>query len=95
MSKKKEEEGVFAEMWYQDIEAKNHKEDEKQRIAKERNMEVSLVLKKQMQVLEQQKQEEKRIRLENAKLLVSLMFCFIHMLFLERNNFVISSEYLN
>ncbi len=57
-------------MWYQDIEAKNHREDEKQRIAKEKNMEVSKVLKQQMQVLEQQKQEEKRIRLENAKLLV-------------------------
>ena len=58
-------------MWYQDIQAKNQKEDEKQRVAKERNMEVSMVLKQQMQVLEQQKQEEKRIRLENAKLLVS------------------------
>lgn len=64
-----EDEGVFAEMWYQDIQAKNQKEDEKQRVAKERNMEVSMVLKQQMQVLEQQKQEEKRIRLENAKLL--------------------------
>lgn len=66
---KMEEEGVFADMWYQDIEAKNLKEDEKVRIRKEKNHEVSLVLKQQMEVLEQQKQEAKRIRNENAKLL--------------------------
>lgn len=66
---KMEEEGVFADMWYQDIEAKNLKEDEKARIRKEKNREVSLVLKQQMEVLEQQKQEAKRIRNENAKLL--------------------------
>jgi len=66
---KMEEEGVFADMWYQDIEAKNLKEDEKARIRIEKNREVSLVLKQQMEVLEQQKQEAKRIRNENAKLL--------------------------
>lgn len=56
-------------MWYQDIQAKNFKEDEKERVAKERNLQVSKVLKQQMEVLEQQKQEAKRIRNENAKLL--------------------------
>lgn len=64
-----EDEGIFAEMWYQDIEAKNFKEDEKVRRAKERNMQVSAVLKQQMEVLEAQKMEAKRIRNENAKLL--------------------------
>lgn len=64
-----EDEGIFAEMWYQDIEAKNFKEDEKMRKAKERNMQVSAVLKQQMEVLEAQKLEAKRIRNENAKLL--------------------------
>ncbi len=64
-----EEEGIFAEMWYQDIQAKNFKEDEKARVRKEKNMEVSSVLKQQMEVLERQKLEAKRIRNENAKLL--------------------------
>lgn len=64
-----EEEGIFADMWYQDIQAKNFREDEKERIAKERNLQVSKVLKQQMEVLEQQKMEAKRIRNENAKLL--------------------------
>ncbi len=64
-----QEEGVFAEMWYQDIQAKNLKEDEKARVRKEKNMEVSAVLKQQMEVLERQKLESKRIKNENAKLI--------------------------
>lgn len=64
-----QEEGVFADMWYQDIEAKNLKEDDKLRKTKERNLQVSAVLKQQMEVLENQKLETKRIKNENAKLL--------------------------
>jgi hypothetical protein len=36
-----EDEGVFAELWHQDIEAKNLREEEKVRVAKERNMQVT------------------------------------------------------
>lgn len=64
-----EEEAIFADMWYQDIAAKNAREDQKVQATKERNLKVSAVLKEQMQVLEAQKQEAKRIRNENAKLL--------------------------
>ena len=39
-----EDEGVFAELWHQDIEAKNLREEEKVRVAKERNMQVTGIL---------------------------------------------------
>ncbi len=59
-------------MWYQDIQQKKLKEDEKMYQAKQRNLQVSSVLQEQMKVLEAQKMEEKRIKNENAKLIVSL-----------------------
>jgi len=66
---KLQEEGVFAELWYQDIQAKTAKEEEKNRLAHERNRQVAGVLKEQMKVLDDQKLEEKRIKNENTKLI--------------------------
>ena len=61
---------MFADLWYQDIKAKKDKEDEIARKQYERNHETASVLKEQMQVLEDQKMEEKRLRNETAKLMV-------------------------
>ena len=58
-------------MWYQDIQAKTAKEEEKNRLAHERNRHVAGVLKEQMKVLDDQKLEEKRIKNENTKLIVN------------------------
>ncbi|CAF0710400.1 unnamed protein product [Brachionus calyciflorus] len=66
---KLEEEAMFADLWYQDIQAKKDKEDREARKAYEKNMEVAQVLKQQMEVLERQKEEEKRIKAENGRLM--------------------------
>ena len=50
--------------------AKKEREDNDARKLAERNKEISAVLKEQMQVLEKQKEEEKRLRVENARLMV-------------------------
>lgn len=65
-----EEEAVFADLWQKDYEAKKFKEEEKARISAEKNRETTAILKEQMQVLEDQKQEEKRLRNENMRLIV-------------------------
>ena len=61
-------------MWFQDIQAKKDKEDREARKVYERNREVSAILKDQMKILEDQKFEENRLRVENARLLVNKCF---------------------
>ena len=65
-----EEEAIFANLWYQDIQAKKDREDRDARKQAERNRQVADILKEQMLVLEKQKEEEKIIRAQNARLLV-------------------------
>ena len=55
-------------MWYQDIQAKKEREDNEARKLAERNQQTAAVLREQMQVLEAQKEEEKRLRIENSRL---------------------------
>lgn len=59
-------------MWYQDIEAKKNREDMEARDQAERNQKVAAILKEQMQVLEKQREEEKRLRIENSRLIVNV-----------------------
>ncbi|RMZ98613.1 cilia- and flagella-associated 53-like [Brachionus plicatilis] len=66
---KLEEEAIFADLWYQDIQAKKDREDRDAKKALERNMEVAGILKQQMEVLERQKEEEKQIKAENGRLM--------------------------
>lgn len=68
-----EEEAMFADLWQKDFEAKTDKENEIARIKAERNREMSTILKEQMQVLENQKLEEKRLRNENMRLVEEKM----------------------
>jgi hypothetical protein len=62
---------MFADLWYQDIQAKKDKEDRDARKAYEKNREVAQILKQQMEVLERQREEEKRIKAENGRLMVN------------------------
>ena len=57
-------------MWAKDIQAKQDREDREAQKVADRNKQVSAVLKEQMQVLEHQKEEEKRIRADTARLMV-------------------------
>ena len=66
-----EEEAMFANMWYQDIEAKKEREDQEAKRQHERNQQTLAVLKEQMKVLEDQRLEQKRLRNETARLMVS------------------------
>ena len=50
--------------------AKKEREENEAKKLAERNRDVSEVLKQQMQVLDDQKEEEKRLRGENIRLLV-------------------------
>lgn len=61
---------MFADLWYQDLNAKKEREEQEKQNLLERNRTVTQVLKEQMKVLEDQKLEEKRARNENAKLMV-------------------------
>ena len=61
-------------MWFQDIQAKKDKEDREAKKVYDRNREISAILKEQMKVLEDQKFEENRLRVENARLLVNIRF---------------------
>lgn len=67
-----EEDKIFTELWYQNIEAKKAREDRDAAAAYERNMQTAVVLKEQMQILEKQKEKEKWLIMENARLSVSI-----------------------
>lgn len=52
------------------MQAKKEREDRDAKKAYEQNKEVAEILKQQMDVLEKQKEEEKRIKAENGRLMV-------------------------
>ena len=82
---------MFADLWYNDMLAKKQREDEDARKNLEKNYQTAQVLKEQMQVLERQKEEEKKLRLENTKLIVRLFILteevFIRRVFINIYNF--------
>ena len=85
----KEEEAIFADMWYQDIQAKKDKEDREAKKVYDRNREISAILKEQMKVLEDQKFEENRLRVENARLLVkkiTINYCLANLFETSKKN---------
>lgn len=61
---------MFANLWYQDANAKKDREDREKAELDERNRIVAEKLREKMKVLDEQKLEEKRLRRENAKLMV-------------------------
>ena len=75
---------MFAEMWYQDAEAKREREDREKVELAERNRRVNESLREKMRALDEQRLEEKRQRNENAKLMVKRhyhhLFLFINYL---------------
>lgn len=62
---------MFAELWYQDADAKKEREDREKAELVERHRRVNESLREKMRALDEQKLEEKRQRNENAKLLVT------------------------
>ncbi len=65
------DEAMFADLWYNDMLAKKQREDDEAKKTADRNQATVKVLREQMQVLEKQKEEDKKLRLENTKLIVS------------------------
>lgn len=61
---------MFANLWYQDANAKKEREDREKAELDERNRIVAEKLREKMKLLDEQKLEEKRLRRENAKLMV-------------------------
>lgn len=61
---------MFANLWYQDADAKKEREDREKAELDERNRIVAEKLREKMKLLDEQKLEEKRLRRENAKLMV-------------------------
>ena len=70
-------------MWFQDIQAKKDKEEREAKKVYDRNREITAILKDQMKVLEDQKFEENRLRVENARLLVSICKVLIEFFWLK------------
>lgn len=68
-----EEERAFAELWEADRLAKEEKEVQKVQRQQERNMEQLIVIKSQMEAAEQQRQDLKRLKEEEARLMVLQM----------------------
>ncbi len=66
------DEQMFADLWRADMEAKAKREDEETKRQMSANRDMLEVLNKQMAALEAQKQEERRLKEEEAALLVSL-----------------------
>jgi cilia- and flagella-associated protein 53 len=65
---KMEEDAIFANLWYEDIKAKKQREEIDAQRAKDKNKETAHILRQQIDVLEEQRQEERRLRNENVKL---------------------------
>jgi hypothetical protein len=61
-------------LWQKDINAKKEREDKEAQSQAIRNKEISAVLKQQMQVLEKQREEEKRLKADNVRLMVGYSF---------------------
>jgi hypothetical protein len=60
-------------LWQRDIDTKKDREDREALSLANRNKEIAAVLKQQMQILENQKEEEKRLKAENARLMVNIL----------------------
>lgn len=69
---------MFANLWYQDANAKKEREDREKAELDERNRIVAEKLREKMKVLDEQKLEEKRLRRENAKLMVRYYILHIY-----------------
>lgn len=65
-----QEERVFAELWEADRQAKEEREAQRVQRQQERNMEQLTVIKSQMEAAEQQRQDLKRLKEEEAGLMV-------------------------
>lgn len=68
-----QEERVFAELWEADRRAKEEREVQRVQRQQERNMEQLTVIKSQMEAAEQQRQDLKRLKEEEARLMVRQM----------------------
>ena len=64
------EEHMYAQLWEQDMVAKSQREEAEEKAKILRNREVVETLRKQMAALETQKAEEKKLKAEEAQLLV-------------------------
>ena len=64
------EEQMYAQLWEQDMVAKSQREEAEEKAKILRNREVVETLRKQMAALETQKAEEKKLKAEEAQLLV-------------------------
>ena len=62
---------MYADLWRNDMLAKKEREENEAKAAHERNLHTAQILKEQMQILEKQKEEEKKLRAEQARLAVS------------------------
>lgn len=65
-----QEDRVFAELWEADRQAKEEREAQRVQRQQERNMEQLTVIKSQMEAAEQQRQDLKRLKEEEARLMV-------------------------
>lgn len=72
-----EEERLFAELWEADRLAKEEKEAQKVQRQQERNMEQLTVIKSQMEAAEQHRQDLKRLKEEEGRLMVLQMIQII------------------
>ena len=68
---KQEEEKMYADLWYADMQAKARREEMETQRQMSANRETLQILNKQMAALEAQKEEEKKLQDEEARLLVS------------------------
>ena len=67
---RRQEEAMYANLWEKDMLAKADREERDAKAAHERNAEVLAVLRKQMAALEAAKEEGRRLKEEEAQLLV-------------------------
>lgn len=72
-----QEERVFAELWEADRRAKEEREAQRVQRQQERNMEQLTIIKSQMEAAEQQRQDLKRLKEEEARLMVRQMIRMI------------------
>lgn len=74
---KKAEEQMYADLWYKDIAAKAEREELEAKAQHARNQDVLRTLQIQKASLEAQKDEARRLKQEEARLLVNMhFFCF-------------------
>ena len=67
-----EEDQMYAELWYADMKAKADREEAETKRQMEANLDTLSVLNKQMAAMEAKKEEERKLKEEEAVLLVSV-----------------------